>query len=86
LQHQPWIDRLEKQLIGALGLMENSVDVAPAWLFGDDVGQADVTAAIAWRFVQHVVAARIAADDYPGLAAFSARAESLPQFQACPLS
>ena len=86
LQHQPWIDRLEKQLIGALGLMENSVDDSSAWLFGDDVGQADVTVAIAWRFVQHVVAARIAADDYPGLAAFSARAESLPQFQACPLS
>jgi len=86
LQHQPWIDRLEKQLIGALGLMENSVDAGSAWLFGENVGQADVTAAIAWRFVQHVVSARIAADDYPGLAVFSARAESLSQFQACPLS
>lgn len=86
LQHQPWIDRLEKQLTGALGLMENSIDDGSAWLFEDEIGQADITAAIAWRFVQHVVGERIAADDYPGLAAFSARAETLPQFQACPLS
>ncbi len=29
---------------------------------------------------------RIAAADYPGLVAFSARAEALPQFVACRLS
>jgi glutathione S-transferase len=86
VQHQPWIERLETQLFGALGLMENNVGGGKAWLFGDDIGQADITVAIGWRFVQHVLMDRVIADDYPGLTAFSARAESLPQFEACPLS
>lgn len=86
LQHQPWIDRLEKQMVGALSLMEGSVGDGSTWFFGDEVSQADVSAAIGWRFVQHVVSDRVSADDYPGLVTFSARAEELPQFVACPLS
>jgi glutathione S-transferase len=86
VQHQPWIDRLEKQLAGALELMEASVGDGSAWFFMDKVGQADITAATGWRFVQHVLSESVAADDYPGLAAFSARAEKLPQFMACPLT
>lgn len=85
-QHQPWIDRLETQLSGALGLMERAVGDGSAWLFGDEVGQADLTAAIGWRFVQHAMSDRANADDYPGLVEFSARAEKLDEFVACPLS
>lgn len=47
--------------------------------------QADITLAVAWRFVQHAVPRRIAADEYPALVVFSARAEALPEFIACPL-
>jgi len=86
LQYQPWIDRLRTQLAGALDLLEASVGDGSSWFFGDDVGQADLTAAIGWRFAQHVEAADIAPGDYPGLTAFSERAEDLPQFKACPLS
>jgi glutathione S-transferase len=86
LQHQPWIDRLQTQLTGALELMEASVGDGSAWFFGGEAGQADLTAAIGWRFVQHVVSAQVSPGDYKGLVAFSARAEELPQFKACPLS
>lgn len=85
VQHAPWIDRLNQQLAGALDLMEASVGDGSAWFFGDEISQADITAAIGWRFVQHTLS-RISAADYPGLVAFSARAEALPQFKACPLS
>jgi len=85
VQHGPWIERLEKQLLGALELLEAAVGDGASWLLGNEVTQADITAAIAWRFVQHVVPERASTDDCPGLVAFSARAEELPEFVACPL-
>ena len=85
MQHKPWITRLDQQLRAALEQLEASVGDGSGWFFGDDITQADITAAIAWRFVQHAVPRRIAAADYPGLVAYSARAEELPQFIACPL-
>ena len=86
VQHAPWIDRLDKQLSGALDLMEVSVGDGSSWLFGADISQADITLAIGWRFVQHVVPERASAGNYPSLVTFSARAESLAEFVACPLS
>lgn len=85
-QHKPWIERLSDQLNGAIGLLEGAVGSGGAWLSGNDITQADITVAITWRFVQNVFPDRIPADDYPGLQAFSARAEALPEFVACPLS
>lgn len=90
LHHQPWIDRLQTQLKGAFDLMEpavsSSVAAGNAWLLGDELCQADITCAVAWRFSQHIDQADISPDDYPALLAFSARAENLPEFRACPLS
>jgi len=86
LQHAPWIARIDQQLRGALAQMESFAGDGSRWLFGSDLTQADITLAVAWRFVQHAVPRRIAADEYPGLVAFSARAEALPEFIACPLA
>lgn len=86
LQHQPWIDRLEEQLRAAVGVMQTVIGDGESWLFGDALSQADITAAISWRFVQHVVPQKVPATDFPGLVRFSARAEALPEFIFCPLS
>lgn len=86
VRHAPWIDRLEKQLFGALELMEAAVGDGTSWIIGDGVTQADITLAVSWRFVQHVVPERVATDQFPGLVMFSARAEELPEFVACPLT
>jgi glutathione S-transferase len=90
MQYAPWIERLEQQLEGATGLMEaavlNGVRSADPWLFGHEPTHADISIAVAWRFMQHIERVRLTADDYPGLAAFSARAEATPAFLACPLS
>jgi glutathione S-transferase len=89
-QHRPWIDRLRTQLGGAVALMESAVPAQVAngndWLFGPSPGQADISVAVAWAFIQHVDEADIPPEDYPGLVAFSARAEALPEFLACPIS
>ena len=85
LQHAPWIKRLDQQLRSALDQLETIVGNGSSWLTGADIMQADITSAVAWRFVQHSVPRRISADDYPGLVAFSARAEVLAEFVACPV-
>ena len=89
-QHAPWIERIEQQLQGAVELMEASVAASNQagyhWLLGNEICQADVTTAIAWRFTQHIDRVRLVPEDFPALAAYSAQAESLPEFIACPLS
>jgi glutathione S-transferase len=87
VQHPPWIARLRTQLDGALRLMESTATAAALagtdWLAGADISQADITTAVAWRFIRDSRHAEIDAGSYPALAAFSERAESLPEFLAC---
>lgn len=80
-QHQPWLDRVQQQLLAALGLLEAETD-------GFDVAaldQAAVTAAVTWSFVQLNVPQIVAPADFPRLAAWTARAEALPVFQRYPI-
>lgn len=84
-QHGPWVERLRQQLSAALDLMEQSVGDGREWIFGDKLTQADLTVAVAWRFVQHVFPKFFISPSYPALTAFSGRAEGLPDFIACPL-
>lgn len=84
-QHQPWIDRVDQQLRSAIEMLEREVANGQSWLCGDAITQADVSTAVAWRFNQHVCPERIDAEQFPGLVAFSARAEALPEFIAVPI-
>ena len=84
-QHQPFIDRLQTQLEGALERLESEA-TGEQWIFGKQIFEADVTVAIAWRFAQLQFPDRVPAERYPGLVALSARAEALPEFLACPVN
>ena len=88
LQHAPWIDRLEQQLISAAGLMEASVEAAieggSDWLGGAAPMQADITTAVAWNFIQRVTSGTVRPTDHPYLVDYSEQAEALPAFMACP--
>ena len=89
-QYGPWVSRLEQQLEGAADLLELAVTdhASPGkqWLFGNSLSQADISIAVAWRFMQHIERVRLQPKNYPVLVAFSSRAEELPEFKACPLS
>jgi len=82
-QHEPWKARLEQQLTGALDVMEATVAGKTGWIFGDDISQADISIAIAWRFVEGMLEDRFDLSGYSSLVDFSRQAERLPQFQAC---
>ena len=85
-RHEPWKERVLQQLDSACELMDATVDGLDSWLFGLQISQADVTIAVAWRFVQNVFPEFIEESRFPGLVKFSAQAEQLPEFIACPLS
>ena len=86
-QYEPWVARVTQQLGSALDWLERiAADIDEnGWLFGDHLTQADVTLAIAWRFVVHAAPAEARPDEHPAMVAFSKRAESLPEFLACPI-
>jgi glutathione S-transferase len=79
--HQPWLDRVQEQLLAALKLLEAEVDAFDV----DALDQAAVTAAVTWSFVRLMVPQIVAADAFPRLAAWTARAEALPVFRRYPI-
>ena len=87
VQHEPWINRLEQQVISAAGLMEASVETAIEsgndWLSGTEPMQADITTAVAWNFLQRVTSSTVRSANHPYLIEYSERAEALPAFLAC---
>jgi glutathione S-transferase len=84
-QYEPWLARVNEQLLAAIDGMEMAVAGNKTWLFGDQLTQADITIAVAWRFINHAAPTIAAVAARPALAAFSARAETLPEFIATPL-
>lgn len=83
--HQPWIDRVSGQLLAAYGSLDAEIGTGKAWLFGERPLQADITAAVAWRFTQSVVGEITRSRSFPGLSALSERAEALPEFLMYPI-
>jgi glutathione S-transferase len=79
--HQPWLDRVQEQLLAALKLLEAEVDAFDV----DALDQAAVTAAVTWSFVRLMVPQIVADDAFPRLAAWTARAEALPVFRRYPI-
>jgi len=80
--HQPWLDRVQEQLLAALTLLEAEVDAFDV----DALDQAAVTAAVTWSFVRLMVPQIVAGDAFPRLAAWTARAEALPVFRRYPIA
>jgi len=80
-RHQPWLDRVEGQLLAAYDLLEAAYAAMPA---ATRLMQADITAAVAWRFTAGMLPGVIAPARCPALAALSAEAEARPEFLSVP--
>ena len=78
-RYQPWMDRVGGQMLAALRELEG--EVSDDWFAGDNVMQPEITTAIGWRFIQHMLPELVPADDFPQLVALSARAEKRPAFR-----
>lgn len=86
--HQPWIDHNEAQVIGGLSHLDALADAAgnDGWIAGTErISQADITAAVAYSFVEAVRPNLEMADSVPHLARFTERCEDMEIFRAMPV-
>jgi glutathione S-transferase len=77
-QYQPWLQRVQGQLLAAYAALEREVSKRPA-AFGNPT-HASIIATIAWGFTQAELANMVPARDYPALSALAARMEAMPEF------
>ena len=78
-RHAPWIARVTGQLHAACTALEAEFAQPPS-----PTDQAGIATAIGWRFSRGVTSDVVSAKDYPRLDAFSAAAETLPEYRAAP--
>jgi glutathione S-transferase len=83
-RYQPWLERISSQLLAAYGELEREFASTPPDLGGGAIDQAVLTTAVAWHFSRRMTADIVPEDEYPALAALSARAEALDAFRAVP--
>jgi glutathione S-transferase len=82
-RHEAWVGRCRTQMDGALQELDaHALRRAGAWLVGDGMTQADITASCVFTFITEALAQGDAARTYPGLSALTARCEALPAFRA----
>ncbi|SME99376.1 glutathione S-transferase [Pseudogulbenkiania subflava] len=79
-QHQPWLERVEGQVLAAYGELEREFERAPLAASAEGIDQAGVSVAVAWRFTQLMLPDVVKAADFPLLQAFAQQAEQLPAF------
>lgn len=78
-QYEPWVQRVQGQLLEAYAGLEREVQTRQP-VFAVPRRQASITAAVVWQFTQSMLAPIVAAENYPGLVALSARMERTPEF------
>ena len=82
--HTPWLERVTGQLQAACGLLEDELSRAPLPAPAQEIGDAGITTAVAWDFMQMMVPDTVQAARYPALVRYSGQAELLPAFAALP--
>lgn len=83
-RHVPWIERVTGQLRAACGELEAELRKRPENASAQSIGQAGITIAVTWHFMQQTVSQLVREADHPALALLSAHAEQLPAFVAAP--
>ena len=83
-QHQPWLDRVDRQLHAAYEALE--AEVLSAGLVADValLTHGSIAAAVAWSFTQLVLPGRLVPTASRSLVRFAEAAEELDVFRACP--
>jgi glutathione S-transferase len=84
-QYEPWLARVREQAAAAFDWLESTVAAidGDGWLFGGEISQADISTAVAWRFLQAKAPGEARESERPALVAFGNKAEALPEFIAC---
>jgi len=82
-QYEPWLQRVNGQLLAACAGLENEI-AQSAQVFASAPSQASITTAVAWRFIQSMLASVVPAEEHPAIAALSMKMEKTPEFAKYP--
>jgi glutathione S-transferase len=82
--HQPWADRVVRQLRAALDVLETEQREQPLDATSAAMPPPGVMQAVTWHFIREMLPDVVAESDYPALAEYSRLAEALPEFRAAP--
>ena len=82
--HQPWRDRVNRQMLAGLEALDAELAAHPLPAQERALTLAGITAAITWRFMQIKLERPVEARLCPALAAYSERLEALPAFARTP--
>lgn len=81
-RHRPWLERCHAQMRAALFELDRLSQTQPsAWLAGNRLSQADITATCVYTFLVDALTIHDAGAAYPGLSALAERCEALPEFR-----
>lgn len=80
-QHQPWIERVTRQLLAACRAWEGALESRPPGAKADQVA---ISSTVVWTFIQRMIPEVVAAAEYPLLQRVSDRFEAQPAFQRYP--
>ncbi|BEU95829.1 glutathione S-transferase family protein [Acidovorax sp. DW039] len=83
-QHAPWLERVERQRNSAFELLEAELQRVPMQADTEPLTHGRIACAVAWSFTQLLIPGCVPESKHPALAAYSAAAEQLPAFVACP--
>jgi glutathione S-transferase len=83
-RHEPWIERVSGQLHAAYAALDRELAAAPLATTTAALGQAAITAGVAWSFTQRLLPEVVPAAQYPQVAAHAAAVEQLPVFMTIP--
>ena len=84
IQFEPWVQRVEGQLVAAYAALERELEKQPLPSDGS-IGQDGITLAVAWSFTNLVVPDQVDVAQFPRIAAFTVYAEGLEAFVATPI-
>jgi glutathione S-transferase len=84
IQYQPWVQRVEGQLVAAYSALERALEKQPLKTDGS-IAQDGLTLAVAWSFTNLVVPDQVDGAQFPRIAAFTAYAEGLEAFASIPI-
>jgi glutathione S-transferase len=80
-QHQPWLDRVQGQMLSAFGLLDTALQRRPV---EPGAGQAGITSAVVWQFGRSVLPELLKPAEFQELERLSQVSEQLPTFLAFP--
>lgn len=82
--HQPWLERVTRQLLAAYTELEQQLLAERAQ--EPRLDQAAITSAVAWSFMQLMLPDVVKADDFPSLGAHAERLECSDLFKRYPIA